>query len=192
MKTTLGRLLRVLHPVATRRGRIAIATAALGLATALVASSARAQTYLVLHDFEIPPYYAFGGLVADAAGNLYGTSEQGGAYSYGTVFKLDSSGSRTTLYSFNSSDGANPRASLILDALGSLYGTTRMGGSGGWGTVFRLDGPGSLTTLHNFDFSDGANPEAALIFDALGNLYEQRQAEQAAAAPFLNSTAPGA
>ena len=74
-------------------------------------------------------------LIFDASGNLYGTTGRGGAYGYGTVFKLapNSNGTwnETLLHSFNKhgKDGYNPDASLIFDAAGSLYGVTSLGGS---------------------------------------------------------------
>src|SRR5258708_13276520 len=77
----------------------------------------------------------YAGLIADAAGNLYGTTYGsvnggGGPSRYGTVFELTPSGTFTVLYSFTGgSDGANPRAGLIADAAGNLYGTTTFGGA---------------------------------------------------------------
>jgi uncharacterized repeat protein (TIGR03803 family) len=80
----------------------------------------------------------YAGLVMDTAGNLYGTTYQGGAYGFGTVFKVDAAGTETVLHSFAGLDGANPYAGLILDTAGTLYGTTYNGGAFGWGTVFKL------------------------------------------------------
>jgi len=79
------------------------------------------------------------GLIMDKAGNLYGTAG-GGSYGYGTVFKLDTSGNETMLYSFmGPPDGAIPLAGLIMDKAGNLYGTTYGGGDANWlGTVFKL------------------------------------------------------
>jgi len=64
--------------------------------------------------------------VLDAQGNLYGTTSKGGAYNYGTVFKLDTSANEAVLYSFTGTagDGVYPYAGLVLDAQGNLYGTT--------------------------------------------------------------------
>jgi uncharacterized repeat protein (TIGR03803 family) len=70
------------------------------------------------------------GLIADPAGNLYGTTINGGAIGQGTVFHLDPSGNLTVLYSFAGSDGSHPRAALIADAAGNLYGTTKVPGVG--------------------------------------------------------------
>jgi uncharacterized repeat protein (TIGR03803 family) len=113
-----------------------------------------------------------GGLIMDKAGNLYGTTGIGGASGYGTVFKLDSSGNETVLYSFtNSPDGAIPYAGVIMDKAGNLYGVTVFGGASGYGTAFRLDTFGNETVLHSFTGGDGYEPIAGLIMDKAGNLY---------------------
>jgi uncharacterized repeat protein (TIGR03803 family) len=108
----------------------------------------------------------FAGVIADAAGNLYGTTIDGGAGGQGTVFQLDPSGTLTVLYSSNE---GSPWAGLIADAAGNLYGTTDAGD--GPGTVFQLTPSGTLTVLHRFTGSDGAVPHGRLIADAAGNLY---------------------
>jgi len=84
----------------------------------------------------------FVGLVRDKSGNLYGVTDGGGADRHGSVFKLDSSGNETVLYSFTGGlDGARPEAALTLDQSGNLYGTTLDKGAGGVGTVFTLKLP---------------------------------------------------
>jgi uncharacterized repeat protein (TIGR03803 family) len=117
----------------------------------------------------------YAGLIADASGNLYGTTESGGASSNGTVFQVTPTGSETVLYSFTGTDGAIPLAGLIADASGNLYGTTSSGGANGGGTVFKLtptqSGPWTENVLYSFNYSDGAIPYAGLIADASGNLY---------------------
>jgi uncharacterized repeat protein (TIGR03803 family) len=83
-------------------------------------------------------------LVCGPDGNLYGTTSGGGAFTNqigngnGTVFKLATNGTLTTLISFNGTNGANPQSSLVQGADGSFYGTTANGGATGNGTVFRL------------------------------------------------------
>jgi uncharacterized repeat protein (TIGR03803 family) len=86
----------------------------------------------------------WGGLIRDGKGNFYGTTSYGGAYGYGTVYKLSPSGGgwkQFVLHSFNpfiGSDGSDPSGSLVLRG-GVLYGTTQGGGSYGHGTVFALN-----------------------------------------------------
>ena len=78
-------------------------------------------------------------LVRDSAGNLYGTTVNGGAYGYGVVFKLDTTGAETVLHSFTGGkDGANPYAGLLLDSASNLYGTTYYGGAYGKGVAFKI------------------------------------------------------
>jgi uncharacterized repeat protein (TIGR03803 family) len=114
-----------------------------------------------------------GDAVLDAAGNLYGTTSQGGASNLGTVFKLDPAGTETVLHSFGGQpDGGNPAAGLVRDASGNLYGTTSQGGTSNLGTVFKLEPTGTETVLYSFGGEpDGAVPLANLIRDAAGNLY---------------------
>src|SRR5271156_6257968 len=107
----------------------------------------------VLHSFDGQPDGAspLAGLVLDAAGNMYGTTSLGGTANFGTVFKLDSTGTETVLYSFaGGPDGADPVADLVLDAAGNLLGTTSMGGTSGAGTVFKLDSTGKESVLYTF------------------------------------------
>jgi uncharacterized repeat protein (TIGR03803 family) len=117
------------------------------------------------------------GLVADAKGNLYGTTYSGGAKDRGTVFKITPKGKETVLYSFcpnypHCTDGFNVSAGLILDANGNLYGTSYAGGANSLGTVFKVASDGTQTVLYSFKGgSDGADPSASVIADSQGNLY---------------------
>jgi uncharacterized repeat protein (TIGR03803 family) len=113
------------------------------------------------------------GLVRDSSGNLYGTTQNGGPDNAGTVFKVDSTGKKTVLYSFTGSiDGGYPMAGVVLDTEGNLYGTTFGGGTSGAGAVFKVDPSGQETVLYSFTGSnDGGSPEAGVIRDAQGNLY---------------------
>ena len=150
--------------------------------------SASGWTETVLHDFthNIDGANPRGGLVMDAAGNLYGTTTAGGGNSgvdFGTVFELspmaDGEWMETILHIFKNNghqDGLEPNGSLVFDAAGNLYGTTVVGGSIGFGTVFELspqiDGSWQETILSNFaGQGDGLEPFSGVIFDASGNLY---------------------
>jgi uncharacterized repeat protein (TIGR03803 family) len=121
--------------------------------------------------------YPSSALIEDAAGNLYGTTSGGGDYGGGTVFKLDSTGNETVLYSFcaaaNCADGSGPN-DVIQDATGNLYGTTFGGGTNGGGTAFKLDNTGKYTVLYSFcsaaKCTDGSGPNG-VVQDAAGDLY---------------------
>jgi uncharacterized repeat protein (TIGR03803 family) len=123
-----------------------------------------------------------GALMMDGSGNLYGTTEVGGAGRWGTVFKLTSAaGGRwkeTILYGFkDDASGGFPAAGVIMDKAGNLYGTTVYGGSTscGCGVIYKLapgpNGKWIYTVLHTFVGNDGAVPEGNLILDNKGNLY---------------------
>jgi len=140
--------------------------------------SVRFKTLYSFTDFGSP----VAGLIQDAAGNLYGTTANGGAYNSGSVFKLDRTGTLKVLYSFaGGDDGGYPQSSLVLDSAGNLYGTTPYEGSGscaggiGCGVVFRVDVTGAETVLHTFTGTDGIYPFAGLIRDSEGNLYGTTQ-----------------
>ncbi|MGA2369618.1 MAG: choice-of-anchor tandem repeat GloVer-containing protein [Candidatus Korobacteraceae bacterium] len=132
--------------------------------------------------------YPYAGLIFDAAGNLYGTTQSGGnvggncgTYGCGTVFELTPTGggswTEQVLHAFNGTDGSTPFAGLIFDAAGNLYGTTEDGGAYGEGTVFELTliagGGWTEQVLYSFGngTGDGTAPIAGLIFDAAGSLY---------------------
>src|SRR5664279_5403051 len=145
----------------------------------------------VLHNFNnngTDGTFPQAGLIVDGAGNLYGTTSEGGTYiscsgGCGTVFELTPNGSggwtETVLHNFNSNgtDGANPYAGLIFDAAGNLYGTTTTGGTYYVGTVFELSpsqgGGWTEKVLYSFNYNgtDGNYPQASLTIDAAGNLY---------------------
>jgi len=121
-----------------------------------------------------------GGLVFDQEGNLYGATENFGAYGYGVVFKLSpSSGGGWTenvLHSFaeTESDGGGP-TSVVVDRKGNLYGTTTQGGAYRFGTAFQLtpssQGAWTETILHDFGNGlDGAHPVSGVIV-AAGRLF---------------------
>jgi uncharacterized repeat protein (TIGR03803 family) len=123
------------------------------------------------------------GVVFDKNGNLYGIAEgglqSGGRCGCGVVYKLDTTGHFTTLYTFTGgTDGANPVGSLVLDSAGNLYGATLRGGNLsdcgpiGCGVIFKVDPSGNETVLHTFTGgADGARPNGFLLLDPKGNLY---------------------
>jgi uncharacterized repeat protein (TIGR03803 family) len=137
-------------------------------------------TFTVLHTFngasgdgKMP----YGGLISDAAGNLYGTTTHGGSSDQGTVFELSPAPggiwTETILYSFTGTggDGKDPGAALILDSAGNLYSTTSLGGVHQKGTVFQLAPPENggdtwtETVLHSFGSTanDGSVPVGSVI-----------------------------
>ena len=117
-----------------------------------------------------------GGLVADAAGNLYGTTDEGGANGVGTVFKVNpTTGTITKLADFNAAtNGDSPTGSLLIDANGNLFGENAAGGSGGKGTIFEVNTTtDSITTVLSFpaNGAGGAAPSGGLTVDAQGDLF---------------------
>lgn len=110
------------------------------------------------------------GLVADAQGNLYGTTYNGGTYNLGTVFQLTPDGVETVLHSFaggSRGDGAKPFSNLVRDGEGNLYGIT----VGGKGRVFEIAASGTERVIYSFNNKSGYQPPAGLVLDAAGNLY---------------------
>ena len=169
--------------------KFAAAACAAVLAIPLLASAQQAQT---IHSFGngkdgSDPY---SGLIADSAGNLYGTTARGGSYHLGylegTAFELspqkDGTWKENILHNFGGrGDGFGPNGNLVLDAAGNLYGVTNAGGSGtgcyqGCGTVFQLRPPSNHGTLWTesviYTYQDnGVNPASGLVIDSAGNLY---------------------
>ena len=122
-----------------------------------------------------------GSLLADVHGDLFGTTEGGGATGDGIVFEIVKTptgyaSNPTTLVSFNDADGSSPDGGLLADAHGDLFGTTELGGANDDGTVFEIKktaaGYASTpTTLVSFNSADGASPLSGLIADADGDLF---------------------
>lgn len=129
----------------------------------------------------------YAGLVQGTDGNFYGTTQAGGRdvpcdglTGCGTIFKISSSGTLTTLYTFCQTspctDGTDPYAALVQGSDGNFYGTTEAGGLGlGYGTVFKISPSGAFTNVYQFcsqkNCTDGASPYAALVQGADGNFY---------------------
>jgi uncharacterized repeat protein (TIGR03803 family) len=138
------------------------------------ALSAGAQTIRTLVNFDgTNGSYPYRGLVQAAQGNFYGTTYQGGANGFGSVFAITAESTFITLHSFDGADGSGPLAVLVQVSNGDLYGTTTGGGTTGCGTIFRMTPHGDLDTLHNFvgDPTDGCLPYAGLVQASNGNFY---------------------
>jgi len=148
-----------------------------GYGTVFKLDSTGKETVLYVFTGGADGAWPYGGLVQDAAGNLYGSTTQGGNPSCGdgcgVVFKLDTSGKETVLYQFSGgSDGANPNGDLVRDKAGNLYGTAYWAPYGGAGAVFKVDEKGNETVLHEFaGLPDGATPLSGLFRDGKGNLF---------------------
>jgi uncharacterized repeat protein (TIGR03803 family) len=134
---------------------------------------------IVLHRFKDSPDGASpsGGLILDAAGNLYGVTSVGGANGAGALFKVDPRGAETVLSSMEGTGGGEPNGDLVMDANGNFYGTAIAGGTGNSGVVFEVGSDGTGTDLHSFctrggsRCTDGEEPSGGLVMDAVGNLY---------------------
>jgi len=138
------------------------------------------------------------GVIEDGAGNLYGVTYSGGLH-YGSVYKLDASGTYTVLYNFTGgADGGNPGGKLFLDAMtGDLYGTAQYGGvqdatcnAGypGCGVIFKVDPSGTETVVYAFlDSSKGSNPYSGLI----GIRHEDGTLDLFGTAPYGGTTVCG-
>jgi uncharacterized repeat protein (TIGR03803 family) len=156
------------------------------LASIILPAQAQAQKFKVLHTFKgTDGALPYAKLTRDAAGNLYGTTSEGGkgicsSFGCGTAFKMNDTGKEVWLHSFKGGNGRQPMAGLLRSSSGNLFGTTVAGGSGtkvcpeiGCGIVFKLDGAGTETVLHRFKGTpDGFEPEALLVEDASGNFYD--------------------
>jgi uncharacterized repeat protein (TIGR03803 family) len=176
----------------------------LGCGTVFVITPSGALT--TLHSFDnTDGSNPQGALIQGTDGKFYGTTSQGGGYSYcnghgyscGTVFKITPGGKLTTLHSFRGTDGDAPEATLAQAADGNLYGTTSKGGAnnlcnGACGTVFKITSRGMLTTLYNFcsrsACADGYTPYAGLVEGTDGNFYGTTYAGGANAACYMGAT----
>jgi uncharacterized repeat protein (TIGR03803 family) len=139
-------------------------------------------TETVLYSFQNQSdgWFPYAGLVKDSAGNLYGTTSDGGNEGGGTVFELSPMGNSwafTLLYSFSGQQGhmCGPQASLTIDDSGNLYGTTMCDGTNSLGNVFKLTNTQNgweYSSLYDFtDGPDGAEPFSNVTIDTDGTLY---------------------
>lgn len=142
--------------------------------TVVVAPPATAQTFTVLHEFGgLDGAFPEAPLVQDAAGNLYGTTAGGGSLTFGTVFKVDKTGTESVLLSFDITNGAFPTSGLLLDKAGNLY-STALEGPDGSGVAYRLTKTGEEKILYAFQGGKGSKaavPSGNVLMDKAGNMY---------------------
>ena len=155
-------------------------TSHLGTVYKVTVDSMGNGTYSVIHNFAggTSDGASPGGndLVVGTDGNIYGTTQAGGANNGGVIFSMTPSGTIKVLHSFQSPsvvgfDGSEPHTGMIQASDGNFYGTTMGGGTDGIGTVFSITPKGVLTILHSFSNTDGFQPQAALIQANDGKLY---------------------
>jgi uncharacterized repeat protein (TIGR03803 family) len=157
----------------------AASMAAVLSATAAAVLSAQTFTTLYSFDGKGDGQYPWAGLVQAQNGELYGANGLGGANIVGTLFKITTNGTLTTLYDFcaqsGCTDGASPEAAPIQDPNGELYGTTSDGGAYKFGTVFKITPDGALTTVYTFcaqsGCPDGAVPYGGIVRAPDGAFY---------------------
>ena len=117
-------------------------------------------------------------LFRDTAGNLFGTTRNGGdtrlcPVGCGTVFELNADGIESLVHTFNHADGdgLHPVVALVQDAHGNFYGATPLGGGNDDGVIFKIDRKGKYSVMHRFSGADGSEPTRNLTVDDAGNLY---------------------
>ena len=143
----------------------------------IAAGMAEAQSEKVVYSFGGKPDGAnpIAGVILDAEGDVYGTTDNGGASGLGTVFRVNADGRENVIYSFaGQADGENPYAGVVRGKKGYLYGATLYSQTNvSYGTLFKISPKGVHTVLYSFTGgADGADPYGEnLIFDKAGNLY---------------------
>ena len=136
------------------------------------ASEVVPKGYRVLYEFKCAPdgNGPLGGVAVDAAGDIFGTTSQGGAIDYGAVYELKPSGQSYTesiVHSFDINDGYYPVAAPIVDQDGNIFVTAKQGGTYNQGTAMELSPSGSgysVTALYSFGSgTDGQAPSAPFL-----------------------------
>lgn len=170
-----------MHTTKPRRS-FGVLLALIGLFT-LAAEAASTTQILYSFQGDTDGEYADTDLVVDTAGNIYGTTVQGGTFGGGTVFEVTPAGVHTVLYNFTGgSDGGEPYKGVTLDSQGNLYGTAGVGGKyvgpcsdTGCGVVFKLTNSGGTwkqTVIHYFTGgNDGWGPGSGVTVDANAAVY---------------------
>jgi uncharacterized repeat protein (TIGR03803 family) len=132
-------------------------------------------TYTVLHNFaggSGDGQYSSAEVTLDSAGNIYGTTEGGGANSSGTLFEVTAGGTESLLHSFGGTgDGTSPDGAVTIESNGDMVGTTDFGGTTGNGTIWKLAAGGTYTVLHSFASNEGDFVRGRLVEDKKGNFY---------------------
>jgi uncharacterized repeat protein (TIGR03803 family) len=157
---------------------------------AALATSARAQGYGDLYDFQLGDVPVWGGIVTDSSGNHYGTLEATIAQQQGVIYEITAGGTFEILHSFEGSvqfpdgsfgpDGGYPGASVVFDSAGDMFGTAFRGGEYGTGLVWEIPNGASYKVIHSFggqttytngqSGSDGVYPTSNLAIDSAGNI----------------------
>lgn len=155
--------------------RLAGLGAAFLVSLLLSAESAEAAKAKLLYGFQHggDGYNPASELIVDSNGAIYGTTQHGGSYNYGTAFELLPSGQEELLHEFTGGiDGGGPQSGLVADGSGNLYGTTYSGGASDAGTLYRIAPDGTETVLYSFaGGSDGLAPFDRPLIGSDGNLY---------------------
>ncbi|HTT84605.1 MAG TPA: choice-of-anchor tandem repeat GloVer-containing protein [Rhizomicrobium sp.] len=168
-----------------RLSRISICSGLLGSVFALAAwapaegaatSSAHSPyKYTVLHEFAGAPDDGAGSgaeVTLDKSGNIYGTTDYGGANGEGTIFKIATDGTESVVHSFGGSgDGSSPDGAVTIESNGDMYGTTEFGGATGDGVIWELTADGTYSVLYNFIADQCQYALGRLIQDRQGNFY---------------------
>jgi uncharacterized repeat protein (TIGR03803 family) len=167
-----------------RQAFLLIAMAGLSIACGYGGAACAATTLQVLMSFgHARGTFPLSKPVEDANGNLYVTSDRGGAGNGGAVVELSppapgaTAWTKRILYALPGDGGEYGGGALLIDAAGNLYGVNGQGGTDNDGYVYELSPPArgrtvwKQTVLHNFDNADGAFPSAAMVEDGMGNLY---------------------
>lgn len=156
-----------------RRCNLAVTVSVIFISAFVSLQRACAREFQILYAFSggSSGAYPQGTPYQDAAGNLYGVTNEGGQQ--GVLFKLSPKGRETIVHSFqDGSDGANPQAGVVSDKAGNLYGMTTYGGTYECGVIYRVTPRQEETVLLTFDpATDGCEPLAGLTIDRQGNLY---------------------